>query len=530
MKKIALIISGSLAIILGIFSYNAFVANKKPVTFTLDQSNVTSFGSDNGKITVTPTGGARTFEYSNDNGTSWQSSNVFDKLIAITYQVKVRDKGNTKNISVATLATITQPAAQRIEVYVGVADNHMDQINSPAKWSYVSQNADGFYINFIELDSIYKQSTLNSYGKLFTNKNALVESDMNSDIQKEQGYIDKLHTAGFTIPYTSLNYGWDKTRQDNLKTYALKDGQDPRPCFVQQGPWAIGGSITGDKGGAAPLTNANYRSWINQADGISTDGPMGFWYVDQSQMKAASYSMVKYAHSLGKKALVMICPYGADAKGYTPKMFLSVGIACVREHEDNDAEPDIWSVFEYATSIAAVPEQKDGAPFNSTTGMAYYLVKHIKGDPDTLDLYTTDGSGVITGQGIFNPSVASTSQIVTFDPSVSAGTVYQYAINTSNLSSWCDYAAVLKATATGSTDAWTLQFKLADTDVTNSVLSSGFKFYQNNRLNPLTTQTLDLYITRNAKSGDADLTLNLELIPHNGSDTMDSMQIMSKTP
>ena len=29
-----------------------------------------------------------------------------------------------------------------------------------------------------------------------------------------------------------------------------------------------------------------------------------------------------------------------------------------REHEDNDAEPDIWSVFEYATSIAAVPEER----------------------------------------------------------------------------------------------------------------------------------------------------------------------------
>ena len=528
MKKVVLIVSSILLIITGVFCVNKFILTKKAVTFSLDQSNVTSFGGNNGKITLTSTGGSKTFEYSIDNGIVWQDSNIFDNLMAITYQVKSRDKNNIENESVVLSVTLTQPSAKRTEVYVGVADNYMDQINVSIKWSYVRENADGFYINFIELDSMYKQSTLNAYGKLFTNKNVLIESDMNSSLEKEQGYINKLHTAGFTIPYTSINYGWDIGRRDNLKNYELKEGQEPRLCFVQQGPWVIGGSILGDKGPAKPYSNAEYRSWTTQGDGMSTDGPMGLWFSDQGQMKSGSYSMVKYAHSLGKKALVMICPYGADVKSYTPKMFLSVGITCVQEHEDNDAEPDIWSVFEYATSIAAIPEQKDGAPFNSTTGMAYYLIKHIKGDPNTLDLFTADDSGAITGQGIFDPSVESTSQKATFDQSAPAGTVFHYAINTANLSAWCDYTSVLKATPTGSTAAWTLQFKLADTDITNNVLTSGFKFYQVNRLNPMTTKTVDLYITRTAASGDSNYTLNLELLPHNGSDTMDSLQIMSK--
>jgi len=531
MKKTILIFSSVLLIVIGILVFNRFTKSINPISYTLNQSNVTSFGGANGTITVSNAVGAKKFEYSNDNGVIWQESNIFEKLIAIPYQVKVRDKSNIRNVSVATLLIISQPAAKKTEVYVGIADgwNYKEQLDKPTEWSYVSQNADGLYINFIELDIVYKQTDLNDYANLFTNKNALIESDMNSSIQKEKGYISKLQKAGFTIPYTSLNYGWDITRQDNLKTYALKDGQEPRLCFVQQGPWVIGGSITSDNGGAEPLANANYRDWTNQADGMSTDGPMGLWYVDSNNMKAGSYSMVKYAHGLGKKALVMICPYGADAKTYNNKLFLETGISCVREHEDNDAEPDIWSVFHYATKFDVLPEQKDGAPYNSTIGMAYYLIKHIKGDPGTLDLYTSDDSGTITGQGIFDPTVTSTSQIVTLNSSVPAGTTYHYAINASNLSTWCDYASVLKATPTGTTAAWSLQFKLANTDVTNNVLSGGFKLYKDNRLNPLSTKIIDLYITRTESSGDTNFALNLELIPHNGSDTVDSLQIISQT-
>jgi len=425
---------------------------------------------------------------------------------------------------------VSTTGSQRPEVYLGVCENYMDQINNPTQWSYVSQNADGFYANFIELDprfaTPYSQSSLNAFGSLFKSKMAIIESDMDyGNIQREQTYINNVQAAGFMIPYTSLNYGWSAVRQENLKTNALKNGQNPRLCLVQQGPWCIGGSITGDNGPASPYSNADYRSWINQADGISTDGPMGYWYANVSQMKAGSYSMVKYAKGLGKKALVMIAPYGAGVSGYDASMFLSVGQTCVRDHEDNDADPDIWSVFEYAIDIPAVPEQINGVPYNSTTGMAYYLINHIKGVANTLDLYAKADGGAITGSNIFSPDVATTSQKVTFNPAVSAGTVYHYALNSANLSSWCDYAAVLKATATGSTNAWSLSFKLGATDVTNSVLTSGFMFYKTDRLNPLTTKIIEVYITRTLSTGSTNFALNLELMPHNGSDNVDSMQI-----
>ena len=100
-------------------------------------------------------------------------------------------------------------------------------------------------------------------------------------------------------------------------------------------------------------------------------------------MQAGSFSMVHYAHAQDKPAVVMLCPYGAGISTYdAPSMYVTTGEDCVRRHEDNNAEPEIYDVFEYATTIGAVPEQTAGAPAkNSTTAMAYYLLKHLKGRP-----------------------------------------------------------------------------------------------------------------------------------------------------
>ncbi len=428
---------------------------------------------------------------------------------------------------IMTMPISLHAQGQRPEVYVGVADNRMDQLKNPDQWKFVRQNADGFYINFIEMDRIYKQEDLDAYAKLFTHKNALIESDMNSTADNERGYIDRLQKAGFTIPYTSLNYGWSKERQDVLKNTALLPGQKPRICLVQVGPWCVGGNIEADALNGAS-SNSLYRSNAQQADGLSTDGPLGFWLSDQGGMKAGSYSMVKYAHKLGKKALVMLCPYGAGIAKYNTGMFLDLGMSCVREHEDNDADPDIWSVFEYATAFPAVPEQKEGKPFNSTTGMAYYIIKHIQGEAGTLNLFTADQSSKCIGKGIFAAANPSARKTIVIKSSARKGTKYHYSISAANLSSWCDYAAVLKAKVSGNTKAWTLQLKRDGLDITREVTGNGYKFYKTQRLNPKTTKQVELYITRTATPGKANMTLSLELLPHNSSAKLDSLQIAAK--
>ena len=124
-------------------------------------------------------------------------------------------------LALTTLTAIAPQFALAQQVYVGIADQ-WDEMNAhPDQWGYVRQNADGFYINFIEMRWAAKGKmghsleTLNRTASLFTHKNAYFESDYHLDGQSEADDdldIDMLQKAGFKVPYTSLNSGWDAPR------------------------------------------------------------------------------------------------------------------------------------------------------------------------------------------------------------------------------------------------------------------------------------------------------------------------------
>lgn len=61
-------------------------------------------GADNGSITIAVTGGDAPFEYSKDNGASWQLSNVFNGLSAGVYQCRVREVNNPTCVSSASFS------------------------------------------------------------------------------------------------------------------------------------------------------------------------------------------------------------------------------------------------------------------------------------------------------------------------------------------------------------------------------------------------------------------------------------------
>jgi hypothetical protein len=79
------------------------------ISRSIASTNVQCFGTGDGSITITASGGVQPLQYSIDNGTSYASSGVFANLAPGTYQVKVKDSINcTTN---ATAVTITQPSA-----------------------------------------------------------------------------------------------------------------------------------------------------------------------------------------------------------------------------------------------------------------------------------------------------------------------------------------------------------------------------------------------------------------------------------
>ncbi|WP_449288673.1 hypothetical protein [Mariniflexile aquimaris] len=80
-----------------------------PVTHSETHTNVSCNGGSDGSIVVTASGGVAPYEYSIDNGATYQASNIFTGLNAAgVYDVVVRDSKSC--VSPATLVTITEPA------------------------------------------------------------------------------------------------------------------------------------------------------------------------------------------------------------------------------------------------------------------------------------------------------------------------------------------------------------------------------------------------------------------------------------
>ena len=53
-------------------------------------------------------------------------------------------------------STIASHAAHAQQVWIGVSDNWRDLTDFPDKWTFVQQNADGLYVNFIELNRVIR--------------------------------------------------------------------------------------------------------------------------------------------------------------------------------------------------------------------------------------------------------------------------------------------------------------------------------------------------------------------------------------
>ncbi|MHC0439798.1 T9SS type A sorting domain-containing protein [Flavobacterium sp. 3-210] len=81
-----------------------------PVSATTIVTNATCFGSANGKVTVLAHGGVPPYTYSLD-GTNYQTSNIFNNVVAKTYTIRIKD--DKRCISNVT-AIVTQPTSLAI--------------------------------------------------------------------------------------------------------------------------------------------------------------------------------------------------------------------------------------------------------------------------------------------------------------------------------------------------------------------------------------------------------------------------------
>ena len=323
-------------------------------------------------------------------------------------------------------------------------------------------------------------------------------SNYSSDLY-DKVRIDILRQFFNGLTYATLNY---YTFNDVTSRFQALQWRASRPVLAMQGPWVIGGNINDG--------NAAANDWINAIDtmsGMSTDGPEGLWAANTGSYQPAEVSAIQYTRAKSKQVMVMLASYssGSDAN------FLTDSENHVRYLEDNNAVPDVYAISYYASDLehhAVVPEaNSDGSPNPSITGVAYWLLKHLKGDPCTLNLYAKrDDDGAMIGKGEFwtrSPDFCSDrggdqsgsntgEKMVRIPARVPSGTMFHYQLKLANTSSWLDYAPILQASESGTTSAWKVHCKLGGLDITGSVLGGGYKFYQDRRLDPESTEAVDL--------------------------------------
>ena len=376
-------------------------------------------------------------------------------------------------LALTALSAGAPPLALAQQVYVGSA-NGWDAMNAnPNQWTYVRAHADGFYVNFIQMLNPSAKKCALTYS-LFTHKSAYYESDsrdtglggfpdggqFSRDLQSQQLFA--LLNGGFRVSYSSLNYGVSDLKLSDLKHLGLT-APATRPCLAQNGPWLFDGDILKNIG-----DNVRVRKDTDRTDGASTDGPLSLWQADQGGMRSGSFSIVKYTHSLHKIAAVMVSPY--DLK--PTAQWLKVAQQCVRQHEDNGARPDIWIVFEYATTTPTLPEAVGGLPADTITGMAYWLIHHLK-DPDHA-VHLRAAADVSSG-----------GQTVTV----------------SNSSQWLDLCPTLSAKVVDPRHQWNVRFLSNGKDVTAQMAgATGLSFVGDLRLWPGASRRIQAVVERRSSA------------------------------
>jgi hypothetical protein len=400
----------------------------------------------------------------------------------------------------------------------------MDSLANPAnanRWTYVRANAAGYCQSFLTMNAANIKGNVSTMQKVlqyFTNKNCYYSADTQNPLQgttypnndsTDRVWLQQIINNGFNVNSTDIfnaTPGNSISPVNTLNTLRTYPGS-LRSCRVGGGPWTFGGDITKNVN-----DNANLRTMIANTDGMTLDGPMGFWINDDQQIQEGAVSAATYVHDAGKKIGIVLAPSGyfASSTTYSTAQYLAVAKTCVQYIEDHGQWLDEWDVYPYQSQgLAIFPESHivDGqvAPAPTQTGVAYYLLKHLNDLPE-LGVST----GTVPANVTVTPSATSTSVII----NTSQGSNLSYFLPisfTNGNDPQVDIAPLIAAVITGGTSDWKVTFTTSigsNYDITNLVLGGGFSSVGFWRLTNTNNYTLSVNLTA-LKTNAQPISINL---------------------
>lgn len=406
-------------------------------------------------------------------------------------------KSRIPTVLAALLGIIPIHLGNAAQVYIGGGDNYEGSmsgyLNNPNGWTFVRSNVSGWYTNNFAVARADVNASLGSMRALFQNNNVFYETDYDRSTDfGDKVNIDRLRAGGFNVAYTTCNKNLDGNR------IAALQWRSWRPVLFMIPPWQLSGNILNND-----PTSVFDRSKIDICSGMATDGPMGYWNTNQGQMREGSYSAVKYARNAGKKSMVMLATYSvgtyynANNLAASGQSYYNVARQCVLMHENNQAAPDLWAVSYYASQLEKYPvtpeKNADGSPAGTVTGVAYWLIKHLRGELASLDLHPAEG--LVMGED--KKEENTLHHVARHDAPVGSESK-TLRFNISNNDPFIDYAPVVAANIQDPNHQFEFAFSIGGKDCTKEMTEGGgLDMIRELRLMPGDKRELTLTVKRN---------------------------------
>ena len=164
-------------------SQNIIISQPNLLSFTATPTNVSCNGGSNGIITVSGAGGTTPYQFSNNGGSTFQSSNIFSSLSATTYSIIVKDTNNC--ITAAQNVTVTEPnvlsfSATQSNVTCNGGNNGSITISATGGTSPFQYSSNGG--SSYQSSNIISSLTANSYSVIVKDANNCVTASQNITI------------------------------------------------------------------------------------------------------------------------------------------------------------------------------------------------------------------------------------------------------------------------------------------------------------------------------------------------------------
>ncbi len=243
-----------------VLNANLVLTAPQPLTADVASVNVNCFGANNGSITINnPAGGSGAYQYSIDNGLSWQASGDFPNLFAGVYNVVIRDANFITCTQLLAVVTIIQPAQLNATV-------NFDQIScfgSNDGWINITNpsGGSGAYEYSINNGATWQASGLFE-GLVEDTYNVLIRDANNINCFVLLQVVNIVEPAGMTLSFLVIDVDCWGASTGEITVVVV--GGTPDYTYL----WSNGATTPTISG----LTSGNYSVTVTDSQGCTQSG------------------------------------------------------------------------------------------------------------------------------------------------------------------------------------------------------------------------------------------------------------------